>query len=144
MLTAFRVISLLIAACVLGNVHAEPETKEQKVGIMVPMAQMRAQIATSQVQLGRWTEALETANEAKAEIEQRTDAALAAAKGHPELLRAIKEFIVSSNAFFDAVIPGSDTPQILATAQLNRLRSEMDSKAKMLELELKTAGLRGK
>jgi len=143
-LRALFVCCLILAPGIVG---AEPETKEQKVGILSAEANMSALLLDLQIQNGSWSEAVATSNKGNADLDKRLDPALAAAKGHPDLIKAIKaikEFYIAAKGYFDGAMGGSGTPAIVAAAQAARLKSELDAKSTALDLEIKTAHLKGK
>jgi hypothetical protein len=121
---------------------AEPQTRSQFVGILSAEPAMSAMLAELEIDAGKWEEARKTIDEGKASLEKRLKPALGAAKGKADLIRAIKEYYLAAKAYFDGVWPSSDTPKLVYKAQAARLKSEMQSKADALELELQLSGLK--
>jgi hypothetical protein len=125
---------IFIALLALAGASIDGHAGTDKIGLLVAEAQANAILADLQAQTGDWKKATDSALSAKGDIDKRTDAALMEANGHPDLLRALKEYIVAANSYFDAV----------GEAQARRLKTDMDAKAKMVELELKTIPATGK
>ena len=121
---------------------AEPQTRSQFVGILSAEPAMSAMLVELDIEAGKWEDARKYIDEGKASLEKRLKPALAAAKGKADLTKAIKEYYLAAKAYFDGVWPSSDTPKFVYKAQAERLKSEMQSKADALELELQLSGLK--
>lgn len=71
--------------------------------------------------------------DAKEALESHIDAALAAAKKKPDLLKATKEYYVAATSYFENAAPTN----LIDKANTERAKKTMDEKRTALELELK-------
>jgi len=125
-----------LAVMMLNAQAAQKENPIDKLKSDVAMAELTLMTGTLQMEGNDLDATIKSQNEVHElgkKIDGEVEAAVRAAKGKPDLARAIKEFYAAASAYISAGLPTNR----IAKAQSERLRNELETKDKALDLELK-------
>lgn len=136
-------ILLIVAIALLAlasSLQASPKSDPNCFSGMRAGIELSTMLFRMQVESGDKAASEQTAARSKADLDKDLAKVLVEAKGHPDLIRAFKEFYVATQNYYDNAWPDTSAPAILVKAGMARLEADMKAKANAMMLEAKLAG----
>lgn len=136
-------LMLLLCAIALGfatQAHASPKSDPNCYTGLRADVELQAMVLSLAIEAGDWDGAQKAGHDARADLDKQLKHALAAAKGHPDLVQAVKAYYLASKSYFENSWTDRDEPAILVKSNESKLKTEMNSKADALLMEAGLAG----
>lgn len=114
-------------------------SSDAAIGLLKATAGMDVVMVQSGIHYGDWSMTQKYADQGKKELDEQIGDALKSAAGHPDLITAVKAYYIAAQAYFENAWSDPTTPALIVESNEARLKSDMDSKASAMMLEVKLA-----